>query len=36
VVRTAPVAPRREVVEERRVAPREEIVEERRYRDPGF
>ncbi len=32
-----PIAPRREVVEERRVAPaREEIVEERRYRDPGF
>ena len=40
VVRTVPVdpvAPRRQVVEERRVAPvREEIVEERRYRDPGF
>ena len=39
VVRTVPadrVAPRREVVEERRVAPaREQIVEERRYRDPG-
>ena len=32
-----PVAPRREVVEERRVAPvREEVVEQRRYRDPGF
>ena len=32
-----PVAPAREVVEERRVAPvREEVVEERRYRDPGF
>jgi len=41
VVRSVPadrvVAPRREVVEERRVAPaREEVVEERRYRDPGF
>jgi hypothetical protein len=36
VVRTDPVAARREVVEERRVVPREEIVEERRYRDPGF
>jgi Domain of unknown function (DUF6458) len=40
VVRTVPadrVAPRREVVEERRVAPvREEVVEERRYREPGL
>ena len=37
VTTTDPVAPRREVVEERRVAPaREEIVEERRYRDPGY
>jgi hypothetical protein len=32
-----PVAPRREVVEERRVAPaRDEVVEERRYRDRGL
>ena len=40
VVRTVPadrVAPRREVVEERRAAPAgEEVVEERRYREPGF
>jgi Domain of unknown function (DUF6458) len=36
-VPTDPIAPRREVVEERRVAPaREEVVEERRYREPGF